>query len=219
MVPVGDGLDYEVRESAESIIPLVEGAQGQLAIVPVPTTDALAPEPPAAVAGPEPDPGPVAAPAAEAPEPQPEPQPQFVADSGADATVSEEAAAAGVAAFAAYAESVAPKEPEDRKKAKRERKAKAKPAPAGTPATEGERKLPRRRTARKATLDLSAEQIDRIRKMKPRSVNKIINTLKSAQFGVDDAEAVVRALVEHGIISVDAETEHITWIPQEGETA
>lgn len=236
VVPVGDGLDYEVRESVESIIPLLEEDQGQLAIVPVPTTDALTQspqdaipdgldpllrqaEPPKPAARPEPSPAPEPVPEpAPAVEPSPEAEPpQYVAASGAEVPVSDEEAAAGVAAFAAYAESVAPKEPVDPKKARRERKAKDKPAPAGTPATEGERKIPkRRRTARKMPLELTAEQIDRLRKMKPRSVNKTINTLKSAQFGVADAEATVRALVEHGVISVDSETEHITWLQQEG---
>ena len=37
VVPVGDGLDYEVSENVEKILPVIEKAQGAVAIVPVPT--------------------------------------------------------------------------------------------------------------------------------------------------------------------------------------
>ena len=41
VVPVGDGLDYEVSESVETVLPMIEKAQGATVVVPVPTTDSL----------------------------------------------------------------------------------------------------------------------------------------------------------------------------------
>ena len=189
VVPFGDGLDYEVRESAESIISLVEG---------VPAADIVA----APVEG-----APVetekVTPLAEVAETAEE-QPVFEAVDVP--SVSEEESAAAVAAVS----QLAPKPEEEEKPTKRARKAKARPAPAGTPATEGERKLPRRRAVRKTTLDLTEEQLARVRSMAPRSVKRLTNTL-SSQFAVLDPETTVRALVEHDIITVDDQS-HITWI-------
>lgn len=189
VVPFGDGLDYEVRESAESIISLVEG---------VPAADIVA----APVEG-----APVetekVTPLAEVAETAEE-QPVFEAVDVP--SVSEEESAAAVAAVS----QLAPKPEEEEKPSKRARKAKTRPAPAGTPATEGERKLPRRRAVRKTTLDLTEEQLARVRSMAPRSVKRLTNTL-SSQFAVLDPETTVRALVEHDIITVDDQS-HITWI-------
>jgi len=44
VVPIGDGLDYEVRESPETVLALLSGAP-QPAVVPVPPPRALAPQP------------------------------------------------------------------------------------------------------------------------------------------------------------------------------
>lgn len=203
VVPVGDGLDYEVRESVEKIIPMVEDAQDGAPVLPVPSADALVPSlEPAS----EPEASPESAPASEKP---PE-KPDFVAPDVAPGT-SEAEAANAVAAVASIKASMEPKAEE--KPAKRTRKAKSKPAPPGKSATEGERKLPARRRAstRRTPLELSAEQIDRLRSMAPRTVKKILNTLK-AQFKVSDAEMTVKALVENGIISVD-DRERATWLP------
>ena len=188
VVPFGDGLDYEVRESAESIISLVEGVPASEIVAapvedaPVETAKDLPPEE-------------VVEAVAE--------QPVFEAVEVP--SVSDEESAAAVAAVS----QLAPK-PEEEKPTKRARKAKTRPAPAGTPATEGERKLPRRRAVRKTTLDLTEDQLARVRSMAPRSVKRLTNTL-SSQFAVLDPETTVRALVEHDIITVDDQS-HITWI-------
>ena len=188
VVPFGDGLDYEVRESAESIISLVEGlptseiAAAPVEDAPVETAKGL--------------------PTVEVVEAVAE-QPVFEAVEVP--SVSDEESAAAVAAVS----QLAPK-PEEEKPTKRARKAKTRPAPAGTPATEGERKLPRRRAVRKTTLDLTEDQLARVRSMAPRSVKRLTNTL-SSQFAVLDPETTVRALVEHDIITVDDQS-HITWI-------
>lgn len=189
VVPFGDGLDYEVRESAESIISLVEG---------VPAADIVAA--PVEGAPVETEEVPPLAEVAETAEEQP------VFEAVDVPSVSEEESAAAVAAVS----QLAPKPEEEEKPTKRARKAKARPAPAGTPATEGERKLPRRRAVRKTTLDLTEEQLARVRSMAPRSVKRLTNTL-SSQFAVLDPETTVRALVEHDIITVDDQS-HITWI-------
>ena len=189
VVPFGDGLDYEVRESVESIISLVEGVPAA-EIVPALVDAALN----------------QTAPHEEPPAEQvvsPEEQPVFEAAEVPE--VSEAEAAAAVAAVT----QLSPKPPEE-KPTKRARKAKTRPAPAGTPATEGERKVPRRRAVRKTTLDLTEEQLSRVRSMAPRSVKRLTNTL-SSQFGVVDPETTIRALVEHDIITVDDQS-HITWI-------
>jgi len=205
VVPVGDGLDYEVRESVERVIPMVEEAQDGSPVLPIPSTDALVPSP-------EPVPELEAAPeAASAPAPEEPPaKPDFVAPADAPET-SEAEAANAVAAVASIKAAMEP--PAEEKPSKRTRKAKAKPAPPGKSATEGERKLPARRraSARRTPLELSAEQIDRLRSMAPRTIKKILNTLK-AQFKVSDAEMTVKALVENGIISVD-DHERATWLP------
>lgn len=44
VVPVGDGLDYDVRESPEAVLAMLDGAPAP-AVVPVPVSDALAPAP------------------------------------------------------------------------------------------------------------------------------------------------------------------------------
>ena len=270
VVPMGDGLDYEVRESVETIIPMIEDAQSEMALVPVPTRDALVPSP-----------GTVAAerreeaeaederrqkqasksrqshsqrqgrakkqeqthvqdekPEAAAPEQEsdvqggqvqengpleqaePAEQPSFEeptvvqADSQPETTEAESAnAVAAVASIKAEIEKAA--EAAEKKPAKRVRREKPKLAPAGTPATAGERKLPvRRRTSRRTPLEMSAEDIDRLRSMAPRTVKRVINSLKSG-FKVSDSEATVRALIENNIIEAD-ENGRVTWLPVNG---
>ncbi|MCR5414384.1 MAG: flagellar FlbD family protein [Kiritimatiellae bacterium] len=44
VVPVGDGLDYDVREKAEDVIKLLEAAPAPC-VIPVPSGDSLAPAP------------------------------------------------------------------------------------------------------------------------------------------------------------------------------
>ena len=182
VVPVGDGLDYEVRESAETIISLVEGTS----VAEIAATVAETPEEAPAEATP-----------AEAP-----------VFEQTEVEVKSEAESA--AAVAAVIQLTPPEAPAEGKPAKRARKTKGRPVPAGTPATEGERKVVRHRAARKTPLELTEDQLARIRAMAPRSVKRLSNTL-SSQFDVIEPETVIRSLVEHDIITVD-EQSHITWI-------
>lgn len=223
VVPVGDGLDYEVSESVETVLPMIEKAQGAVSVVPVPTTDSLS-----SVAEEPFKESPVEREKPAAPKPKQKTGPAEPAETGADAPaappvfeapaempqVSDEAAAAGVAAVAAFNE-VKAKEAEAAEgavKPKRVRKTRTKPAAPGVPATEGERKPARRRSTRKAPLELSDEQVSRLRSMKPRSFNKLSNVLKSPQFGIAEPETTIKALVEHDIITVDEQTQHVEWL-------
>ena len=188
VVPVGDGLDYEVRESAETIISLVEGTPVAEIVAAVAETPEEAP----AEATPDPEAAPAEAPVFEQTE------------------VEVKSEAESAAAVAAVIQLTPPEAPAEGKPAKRARKTKVRPVPAGTPATEGERKVVRHRAARKTPLELTEDQLARIRAMAPRSVKRLSNTL-SSQFDVIEPETVIRSLVEHDIITVD-EQSHITWI-------
>lgn len=205
VVPFGDGLDYEVRESVDKVLAAIDGTQVEEDVPEVSASDAPADTPddvPEAVDEEE-----------EAkPEDSTAETPAFE-PVATDASISEAEAAAGVAAVAALTES---QEEPDPKATRRARKAKAKPAKPGTPATEGERKMPsRRRSVRKTPLELSDEQLSRLRKMAPRSVKKLTNVLKEKQFDSSDPEKMIKALVEHNIISVDDQTQHVEWlVPQ-----
>lgn len=189
VVPFGDGLDYEVRESPESIIARADGTtEDELAVA---LQEAIMQDSPSGEPSAQDHDEPVVS------------EPVFEAVEVPQ--VSEAESAAAVAAVT----QLMPK-PEEEKPTKRTRKAKTRPAPAGTPATEGERKIPRKRAARKTVLDLTDDQLSRVRNMAPRSVKRLTNTL-SSQFAVVDPETTVRALVEHDIITIDDQS-HITWI-------
>ena len=58
VVPIGDGLDYDVRESPEAVLAMLGDAPAA-AVVPVPVSDALAPAPADVSPEPEPEPPPV----------------------------------------------------------------------------------------------------------------------------------------------------------------
>lgn len=159
VVPIGDGLDYEVRESPEAVLALLDGAPVP-AVVPVPTTDALTATPD-----------------------------DVSPDDPADATA---VPAAG---------------PDASPKAKTAKKTRAKAKASDAAAGEKKPAKPRGRS-RKATLDLSDDDVERLKKLAPKSLKKLTNTLV-AQFKVADAEATVAALVGRNVISLDQE--HVKW--------
>lgn len=148
VVPIGDGLDYDVRESPETVLALLDGAPAP-AVVPVPTSDAL-------TATPE-DVSPDA--------PEPAPVPETPADEGKTPKRTRKASRA--------------KEPGAEKPAKT--RAKTRKAPA-TPA-------------------LSGEEVERLKKLAPKTVKKLMNTL-AAQFSVTDPETIVRALEDQEILTI-----------------
>ena len=170
VVPIGDGLDYDVKESPEAVLAMLAGAP-EPTVVPVPPPKGLAPTP-------------------EDVSPEPE-------------VPSPEAEAGAVA--------------EKPKKATRTRKTKK--AESEEPAAEAE-KPGGEGPAAEAPLDVFAEpmvaaptafaadQVERLRRMAPRSVRKLQNTLK-AQFRVADVDAVVAQLQSQGVCQIDRD--HVDW--------
>lgn len=156
VVPIGDGLDYEVRESPEAVLKaLADGPSA--AIVPVPVSDALAPTP--ADVSPEPEPASVA---------------------------------------------------EGEKPARRSSRAKSKALePPAKSASAAEKPAARRKApSRPALTELDDEGEARLRRMAPGSVKKLQNTLVK-QFGVVDAEKVVKSLEERGMLEVSGS--RVVW--------
>ena len=66
-----------------------------------------------------------------------------------------------------------------------------------------------RRTVDKVPVDLSTDQIDRLRAMAPKTVKKLLNSI-NAQFPVADPNSTIQALKDHGIITVD-DKGHVKW--------
>ena len=173
VVPIGDGLDYEVRESPEQVLAMLAGAP-VAPVVPVPAPKSLTPTPEDVSAEPMTmTAGDVFALSAEKPE-----SPEFTAPTAGDGAGSAPTVSDGEGKPAA---------------------AERKPAKKGA----------RRTRAKKSAAALTDEQIDRLRKMAPGSVKKLLNTL-SAQFQFEDAEAVVAALSQRGVLSIDHD--HVIWL-------
>ena len=154
VVPIGDGLDYDVKESVACVLTMLGDAPAAV-VVPVPPPPGLAPKPAYALPGAE------ASSSGEASAPVPE-------------VVPDEAASEAAAETAA--------EPTEKK--------------------------PRARRTKKPSLDLSADEIARLRKLAPGSVRKLVNTL-TAQFRVVEPEPTVRALEAHGVLTIDRD--HVVW--------
>ena len=190
VVPSGDGLDYEVRESAEDIFKLI----GEDEVQEVAISETPVPETPAE------------------PENQAKPENQAEVEApvfeGAPLPdMSETEAASAVTAVMQLSPNA---EPVPERPSKKARKKRVRKEPTETPAPETERKPVRRRAARKTPLPLTEDQLNRVRTMAPRSVKRLSNTL-SSQFSVTDAESTLRAMVEHDIIQIDDQS-HSTWI-------
>ena len=168
VVPIGDGLDYDVKEPPEKVLAMLEGVPAP-AVVPVPTSDALTPTPDDV--SPEP----------ERPEPVAEPVEALAAEPPAPAE---------------------PAQPADG--------AEEKPARKTTRKTVAKKpRTTRKAAAKKPALELTDEQIERLKRFAPGSVRKLQNTLVT-QFKVEDAEAAVKALEERGALSL--ERDHVNWL-------
>ena len=194
VVPIGDGLDYDVKEAPEAVLEAL-GDAPQPTVVPVPAPKGLTATPadvspsPAVPHNAEQDAAPEAA-TAEKPTP-------------VKKTTRSRAKKTAKAEQTADAE-----KPADE------------PAPEATKADEAvaseaptEEKPKRTRTARKPKKPVSSltdDQIARIVKMAPGSIKKLKNTL-AAQFIVADADAEIAALEANGVFSLDRD--HIIWAP------
>ena len=160
VVPIGDGLDYDVREPPEAVLAVIDGAPVP-EIVPVPTSDALTPTPD---------------------DVSPEPE---KADGEADGKTAAKA----------------PRKASPRRRATAGTDA---PAPAAT-----FEPLP----LNKPEVELLEDEIARLRKMAPRTVKKLQNTILNQFKGVN-SESAVTTLAARGIITIDGT--RVNWL-QPGE--
>ena len=198
VVPIGDGLDYDVRETPEAVLGLLGDAPAP-AVVPVPAPPGLAPKglgldvkpsettDAATVAGTAPAASaePAAATPKKASRSRAKAKAAAAAETPADAAATPEPAPDA-------AEAVAETAPDDKPTAKKIRVTrKAKKAEASLP-----------------VLPLSEDELARLRKLAPGSVRKLQNTL-AAQFRTVDTEAAVAALEANEILSLDRE--RVIW--------
>jgi len=182
IVPIGDGFDYDVRESVEEILGKLDGAPAAT-VVPVPAPDCL-----------------TKAPADVSPEPE---QRRPSADGMREPQKPVEAKKPRRRATRSKAKAEKAGAPVEAKPAETpqavtgavEQPAAEKPVvekPAEKPV---ERKQP-------APLELSDDQVVRLAKLAPKSVGKLKNTL-ATQFHVADVGATVLALEAKGAFALD----------------
>ena len=171
VVPIGDGLDYDVRESPEDVLRLLGGAPAPT-VVPVPVSDCLT-KTPADVPAVEPV-------AAETPVEETKPKKRATRGrakaSAAPKAAKESAKESAKASAEASTEAVA------------EPPVEASPVASVEPP--------------KAELDLSEADVLRLRKLGPKTLRKLKNTLVT-QFMVADIGATVAALAAKGVLTLD----------------
>ena len=182
VVPIGDGLDYDVRETPAEVLRLLEGAP-ETKVVPVPVSDCLTKTP--VDVSPEP----------EKKDPPPPPAPAAPAASAEESVPQVEESG---------------KKPRKRTTRKTTKSAVAKKPRAAKKADEPKPVPP----AAPLRLELSDDQVARLRKMAPKSLAKIKNTL-ATQFHVGDVVGTVAALAEKGIYKIDGN--HIEWAAEPTE--
>ena len=176
VVPIGDGLDYDVKETPETVLRMLEGAPVPT-VVPVPVSDCLT-KTPVDVS------------------PEPEPKRESPRTEEPSAAKAEKPAAEKPAAEkkprrrTTKAKKTATKGDEP----KAEEKLSEKPSeePAAAPAEPP--KVP--------PLELSSDQVARLAKLAPKSVAKLKNTL-ATQFHVADVGGTVLALEAKGAFTLE----------------
>ena len=186
VVPAGDGLDYDVKESPDAVMRLCGGGE-----------PLSAPEPPAAE-----------------PAEQPAAEPT-------DVLPMRDAPAVSVAQAEATVQALREKVKRLREAAAAEKPDETPPdgnaAPPKTPSVEQAKPKPtakpRKRTSRskKPAIDLTDEQMERLKKMAPSSRQKLLNTL--AHLKVPNAEATAVALLAHKVIEITPDN-HVNWLAQ-----
>ena len=183
VVPVGDGLDYDVKESAETVLSLLDGAPAP-AILPVPCTDAL-----------------IKAPVASADVPAP----AKAGDENADAKPESAPAQKAGAKSAKRKTAATPRKRATGRKQQSEGKGPKQEQPAATKSAiaQGEAAI-----SPVSGGAFGASEIDRLRKLAPRSVKKLRNTL-TAQFKVNDVDGAIRTLESNGVLAVNRD--HVDW--------
>ena len=173
VVPIGDGLDYDVRESPEEVLRMLEGCPAPQ-VVPVPVSDCL-----------------TKTPADVSPEPERKPAVTMPAREDAGGTVT-----APVTPPSGPSGLLRRGICEDADGTVAEKPAK-KPARAKKPAA-----VKKAKPAKKPVLELSDEEVTRLGKLAPKSIAKLKNTL-STQFRVADVSETVAALEAKGVIKLD----------------
>ena len=197
VVPVGDGLDYDVLESPEKVLAIL-GDMPAPPMVPIPSSDALTKTPADVSPEPESNRQLVAEARQDAAAQRPEPKP---AAGGIESPVGmagtlvapETGAATEAVTGTEPADGSAAAEEKPRKRVRKTTAAKKPRAP---------------RKAKKPALPIPEAQVERLRKMAPGSVKKLRNTLQT-QFKVEDAEGAVAALEENGVLKLDRD--HVIW--------
>ena len=217
VVPLGDGIDYEVRESPEMIVAMLGGDLVPDKTKRLPPATSVAAKPPSAAPADK-----VAKPSAVVSEAEPE-LPDFRINSSATPVPFElrnvpEAAEADVVTPPAKktvrrkhttAKTAADESPSAAKK---------KETSAEAPSEAPSEAAPKKKAVRKATtrkpklppMPLTDEQLVRLQKMAPGNAKRLANTLK-AQFAVEEAEPVIAALQAHGVITIN-EQGRISWV-------
>lgn len=212
VVPIGDGLDYDVRESPEQVLALLENAP-VATVVPVPTTQ---PKPPRK-ATPEGQPAPsVPAPtAASVPMPTPVVEPTAEVEAApvkkvrktTRKTTRTKAAAKSPAETPDELSPVA--EPVSAPSVAEPTSPAAEPASTPTVAEPTSSEVPSSAVPAPTTeSSFSPESRARLVRMAPSSIKKLTNTLK-VQFKVDDPEALIQQLIADKLISLDHN--HVIW--------
>ena len=191
VVPAGDGLDYDVRESPDAVMRMCGGVAA--------ATPPVLEQPSAGSAG-QPAEEPAGQAAEEPTEALPMQDAPAVPVDQAEATV--QALREKVKRLRKTTESEKPEASAAEKPETKPKEEDAKPKPAAKP---------RKRTSRgkKPAIDLTDEQMARLRKMAPGSRQKLLNTL--AHLKVPDAEATAVALIAHKVIEILPDN-HVNWL-------
>lgn len=179
VVPIGDGLDYDVRESPEEVLRKLEGAPTP-AVVPVPVSDCLTKTPPDVSPDAQPA-SPETPPVAVEPEVKVKVQPEVKVEDLSEVKVEE-------------------KGTKTRKRATRGKLARVAAKKAKEPESRPE--VP------PAALELSSEEVARLKKLAPKSLAKLKNTL-ATQFQIADIGATVAALTAKGELTLEGN--HVNW--------
>ena len=173
VVPIGVGLDYDVKESPEMVLKMLEGAPVPT-VVPVPVSDCLTKTPD------DVSPEPVAT----REQPQPAEAPKAAAP--AETAAAKSAAEKKPRKRTARAKAKAAEKPEEKKSETAEAPAeKEEPQPVSVP-----------------ELELSPDQVARLAKLAPKSIAKLKNTL-ATQFHIADVGGTVLALEAKGAFTLE----------------
>lgn len=179
VVPIGDGLDYDVKESPETVLRMLEGAPVPT-VVPVPVSDCLTKTP--VDVSPEPE------------EKRPETRPPEPAKKQVESQP--------VAAGEPPAAEKKPRKRTTRAKAKVAKDETKKEAEKPSAAEEAKPEPPKPVPPKPTVFELSPDQVARLAKLAPKSIAKLKNTL-ATQFHVADIGGTVLALEAKGAFTLE----------------